>query len=424
MESEVPRLVFYVLAETVSAIYKTHQHWPQILEWLVSSIASNDDDKFREVALLVLCSLPNDCCFLVCDALHNRRRLLHSSFLISLASSNPNVQVASFGAVVSLVQLFSDPSLFHELLRAMMAGVFTLLHGFEGTYFRIAFVELINLVSQEPLLLKPYVSDMVLDALQIAESEGLTNETHRLAFELVMAMTEVKEYGEHVLLNLPSQTVVRLFLVSMKMLLCIEEDGGVGDHDHDHDFGIKCLKQLCVTLGGSKVLAIASELLPLYLDSKEWKKRHAGITMLTVISKEFSDEMVLMENFLGEVLTKVLNSFQDSHAQVRLAAFNFMETPTNFVHVAQTLYHPRLLNAFSIALDNDQDYKVKEKAASAMLFFLRNTLPESLTMFKDVDTEMGKLLSLLQVKRSVKQRRIALSTFNLVAQRCHEVAHK
>ncbi|XP_061358064.1 uncharacterized protein LOC133302320 [Gastrolobium bilobum] len=337
MESEVPRLVFYVLAETVSAIYKTHQHWPQILEWLVSSIASNDDDKFREVALLVLCSLPNDCCFLVCDALRDRRRLLHSSFLISLASSNPNVQVASFGAVVSLVQLFSDPSLFHELLRAMMAGVFTLLHGFEGTYFRIAFVELINLVSQEPLLLKPYVSDMVLDALQIAESEGLTNETHRLAFELVMAMTEVKEYGEHVLLNLPSQTVVRLFLVSMKMLLCIEEDGGVGDHDHDHDFGIKCLKQLCVTLGGSKVLAIASELLPLYLDSKEWKKRHAGITLLTVISKEFSDEMVLMENFLGE-----------------------------------------------------------EKAASAMLFFLRNTLPESLTMFKDVDTEMGKLLSLLQ----------------------------
>jgi hypothetical protein len=28
------------------------------------------------------------------------------------------------------------------------------------------------------------------------------------------------------------------------------------------------------------------------LDSEDWKMRHAGITLLTVIAKEFSDEMV------------------------------------------------------------------------------------------------------------------------------------
>ncbi|XP_061340329.1 importin subunit beta-3-like [Gastrolobium bilobum] len=418
---QVLRLASVVLAETVSVVYKTHQNWPEILEWVMSSVASNDD-KFREVALLVLSSLPNDCRFLISDALRDRVRVFHSSFLSSLASSNPNVQVASFGAVVSLVRLFSDPSLFHELLRAMMVGVFTLLHGFEGTYFRSAFAELINLVSQEPLLLKPYVSDMVLDVLQIAESEGLSKETHRLAFELVMAMTELKEYREHVLLNLPSDTVVRLFHIPMKMLLSIKEDG-VGDHDRD--FGIKCLKQLCVTLGGSKVLhLIVYEVLPLYLDDTEWKKRLSGITLLNVIAKEFSDEMVLMENFQGEVLNKVLKTFQDSHVQVRLAAFNFMEMPTNFVQAAQILYHHRLVHAFSIALDSDQDCKVKEQAASAMLFFLKNTLPESLTLNKNVDTIMSKLLSMLKGKESAKQRSIALSTFNIVAQRCHEVAPK
>ncbi|KAK7305662.1 hypothetical protein VNO77_43570 [Canavalia gladiata] len=427
----VLRLASLVLAETVSIIHQTHQNWPEILDFLVSSIASNDD-KSREVALLVFAKLTNDCRFLVSNALrekHGAVRALHSSFLSSLASSNPDVQVASFGAVVSLVRLFSEPSLFHELLRAIMVGVFALLHGFEGSHFRSAFAELINLVSQEPLLLKPYMNDMVLDVLQIAESYGLSKETHCLAFELVMAMTEVKDC-EHVFVNLPYKTVQRLFSVPVKMLQCVGEDGGGGDRELEgekvdvYEFGMKCLKKLCVALGGSKVLPVAREALQLHFDDADWKMRHAGITMLSLIAKEFSDEMVLMENFLGEAVTKVLKSFQDSNVQVRLAAFNFMERPTNFVQVVQILYHHRLVQAFCTALDNDQDLKVKEQAASAMLFFLKNTLPESLTLNKNVDIVMGKLLSLLQGKESAKQRSIALSTLNIVAQRCHEVAHK
>ncbi|TKY47373.1 Ran-binding protein 6 [Spatholobus suberectus] len=400
----VLRLASLVLAETVSVTYKTHQNWPEILDFLLSSIASNDD-KSREVASLVFAKLPNDCRFLVSNALrekHDAVRVLHSSFLSSLASSNPDVQVASFGAAVSLVRLFSEPSLFHELLRAIMVGVFTLLHGFEGSYFRSAFAELVNLVSQEPLLLKPYMNDMVLDVLQIVESDSLSKETHCLAFELVMAMTEVKEY-DHVFVNLPYTTVRRLFFVSTKMLQCVAEDGGGGERELEgeevvdvYGFGMKCLKKLCVALGASKAVSVAYEVLRLHLDDTEWKMRHAGITMLNVIAEEFSDEMVLMENFLGEVVTKVLKSIQDSHVQVRLATLKFMETPTNFVQVVQILYHHRLVHAFCMALDNDQDHKVKEQAASAMLFFLKNTLPESLTLNKNVDTVMSKLLSLLQ----------------------------
>ncbi|XP_027335605.1 uncharacterized protein LOC113849710 [Abrus precatorius] len=429
----VLRLASLLLAETVSVIHKTHQNWPEILDFLLSSTASNADNS-RELALLVFAKLPNDCRFLVSNAFREKSgavRALHSSFLTSLASSNPDVQVASFGAVVSLVRLFSEPSLFHELLRAIMVAVFALLHGFEGTYFRSAFAELINLVSQEPLLLKPYMSDMVLDVLQIAESNSLNKESHCLAFELVMAMTEVKEC-EHVFLNVPQKTVRRLISVPMKMLQCVAEDDGRGGGDRDlegtkvdvYEFGMKCLKKLCVALGGSKVVPIIHEVLRLHFDDAQWKVRHAGITMLSLIAKEFSDEMVLMENFLGEAVTKVLKLFQDSNVQVRLAAFNFMETPTNFVQVVQIFYHHRLVQAFSIALDSDQDHKVKEQAASAMLFFLKNTLPESLTLNKNVDTVMGNLLSLLLDKESAKQRRIALSTFNVVAQRCHEVAQK
>nr|KYP76005.1 Importin-5 [Cajanus cajan] len=431
----VLRLASLLLAETLAATYKSHQTWPEMLDFLLSSLASNDD-KLREVAALVLAKLPNDSRFLVSNAFREKRsalRPLHAAFLAALASSNPDVQVASFAAVVGHIRLFSDPALFHELLRAVMVGVFALLHVFEATYFRSAFAELVNLVYREPLLLKPYMNDMVLDVLQIAESGGLSKETHRLAFELVVAMTEVKEY-EHVFVNLPNSTARRLLCVPMKMLLCVGENGsggGGGDSVSEgekvvdvYGFGMKWLKKLCVALGANKAVPAAYEVLRLHLDNAQWNMRHAGITMLSILAEEFSDELVLMDNFLGEVVTKVLKSIQDSHIQVRLATFKFMETPTNFVQAVHILYHHKLVHAFCMALDNDQDHKVKEQAVSAMLFFLKNTLPESLTLNKNGDILMSKLLPLLQGKESAKQRSIALSILNIVAQRCHEVAHK
>lgn len=66
-----------------------------------------------------------------------------------------------------------------------------------------------------------------------------------------------------------------------------------------------------------------------------------------------------MENFLAEVITKVLKLFKDPQVQVRLAAFTLMEMPINFVQAVQILYHHRFVPAFSMALGSDEDNKVK-----------------------------------------------------------------
>ncbi|KAG2406381.1 hypothetical protein LR48_Vigan03g262500 [Vigna angularis] len=421
----VLRLVSLLLAEILSVTYKTHQNWPEALDLLTSFIAS-DNDNCREFASLVFKNLPNDSRFPVSSALEEKNdtvRVLHASFFKFLASSNRDVQVASFGAVVSLVRLFSEPPVFHDLLRAIMVGVFTLLHSFEGSYFRSAFAELINLVSQEPLLLKPYMNDMVLDVLQIAESESLSEETHCLAFQLVVVMTEVKEY-EHVFVNLPHETVRRLFFVPIKMLRYVAEDGCDGKREMEIEkAGMKGLKKLSAALGASKVVPLACEVFLLQLDNEEWRVRRAGITMLSVIAEDFSDEMVMTVSFIGEVVRKVLESMEDSHAQVRMATFKFMLTSSNFVQGVQLLYHHRFVHVFCNALDNEQDLHVKEQAGLAMQFFLKNTLPESITLNENADTVMGKFLPLLQDKSS-KLKSIALSTLNVVLQRCEEVAHK
>jgi len=290
----VLRLASLLLAEILSVTYKTHQNWPEALDLLTSFIAS-DNDNCREFASLVFKNLSNDSRFLISSALEEKSdtvSALRASFFKSLASSNRDVQVASFGAVVSLVRLFSEPPVFHDLLRAIMVGVFTLLHCSEGSYFPSAFAELINLVSQEPLLLKTYMNDMVLDVLQIAESESFSEETHCLAFQLVVVMTEVKEY-EHVFVNLPHETVRRLFFVPTKMLRYVAEDGCDGKRELEIEkAGMKGLKKLCAALGASKVVPLACEVFLLQLDNEEWRVRRAGITMLSVIAEDFSDEMV------------------------------------------------------------------------------------------------------------------------------------
>ncbi|MED6113408.1 hypothetical protein PIB30_070522 [Stylosanthes scabra] len=463
-ETSLPvlRLVARVLAEILSVIYNDHHqhHWPDILDFLVSFTASNDD-KSRETALLVFANLLKDCRLRLSDALRGALPVLRASFMESLASSNADIQVAAFGAVVSLVRLFSDPSVFHELLRAMMVAAFALLHGSQETNFRRAFVHMVRLVTEEPALLKPYASDMLQDVLQIVESNaGLSMKTQQAAFELVMAMAEVEDYAT-VLKSHNHQTLVRVFMIPMKMLLLVEDEDDKKEKDGCDDVykvGLKWLNRLCLTVGGERVMSVGFDILSLYLDSPDWKKRHAGIALLTVLSKDFSDEMVMRENFQVEVVTKFLKSLQDSHDGVRLAAFHFMQTPTNFVQAMHLLYHHRLMHAFASALDTTQNYKIKEQTASAMLFFLKTTLPDSLTLNKNADAIIKKLFSILRVhenskskkngkaiiieieeivkgetklrrrpidgKEGDKLRSIALLILNMVAQKCHELAHK
>lgn len=74
---------------------------------------------------------------------------------------------------------------------------------------------------------------------------------------------------------------------------------------------------------------------------------------------------VLREKFLEETIIRILKLFQDSHVQVRLAAFTLMDMPIIFVQSAQILYHPRFVYAFSIALsDGDNKVKVSYKSFS------------------------------------------------------------
>lgn len=76
----------------------------------------------------------------------------------------------------------------------------------------------------------------------------------------------------------------------------------------------------------------------------------------------------MRDSFLEEIVTRILKLFQDSHVQVRLAAFTLMEMPMIFIQAAQILYHHSFMHAFSIALsDGDNKVKVSYKSSSPLI---------------------------------------------------------
>ncbi|KAM1060319.1 hypothetical protein TB1_024242 [Malus domestica] len=123
--------------------------------------------------------------------------------------------------------------------------------------------------------------------------------------------------------GLPHQTLVKLLSVPMKLLLCINDDYACYNTESEQaenagktDLGIAYLKNVSTALGEKTMTPIAFALFLEHMDASDWKKRHAGISMLAVIGKECKGEMVLMKNYLEQVTIIILKSFQDPHSRI------------------------------------------------------------------------------------------------------------
>ncbi|KAJ9147235.1 hypothetical protein P3X46_029415 [Hevea brasiliensis] len=430
------RILCGIVSDIAGEVYKGQDQWQELLDFLGRSLAL-ENDKYQETALLVFAYMPYDCKRLICEALLPRIELLHGGLLRALASKNVDVKVAAFGAVISLLHLFSGSlgrDWFNDLLRAMMTGVFGLLKGEKEECAQKGLQELTKLVMEEPQILRPYLNNLVSDMLQLAESRILKDETKHCAIQFLMTMVEAKGLAPAMQM-LSSECMVGLFIVPMRMLLGIQdavawyemgsvESDNAGQTD-TYNYGIKCLNQMSIVLGGKNIVPIAFKLLPMYMGALEWQRRHAGITMLGVISKECSDEMIMMEDYLQQAVKIILTSFQDSHPRVCWAAFHFMQLPTDLVGAIQILHHPRIVPALVAAIDKKQNPRVEEEVASALFFFVKSISQDCLIIYIDLNIILRKLLALLQGNsRTDKCRSIAFRTFNTMVKQWHGVCVK
>ncbi|KAL7617550.1 hypothetical protein Lser_V15G02609 [Lactuca serriola] len=409
VQNEEAKTIMKKLCDTISELGASilpENGWPELLPFMFQCVSS-DSPKLQESAFLIFAQLSQ----YVGDTLVPHIKHLHGVFLQCLTTSaSSDVRIAALSAVINFIQCLSssgDRDRFQDLLPAMMRTLTEALNGGQEATAQEALELLIELAGTEPRFLRRQLVEVVGSMLQIAEAETLEEGTRHLAIEFVITLAEARERAPGMMRKLP-QFISRLFAILMQMLLDIEdepawhsaenEDEDAGESSN-YSVGQECLDRLAIALGGNTIVPVASEQLPAYLAAPEWQKHHAALVALAQIAEGCSK--VMIKN-LEQVVTMVLNSFQDPHPRVRWSAINAIgQLSTDLGPDLQVQYHQRVLPALASAMDDFQNPRVQAHAASAVLNFSENCTPDILTPY--LDGIVSKLLVLLQNGKQMVQ---------------------
>lgn len=409
VQREEAKTISKKLCDTISELASgilPENGWPELLPFMFQCVSS-DSPKLQESAFLIFAQLAQ----YIGETLIPHIKHLHAVFLQCLSSSaSPDVRIAALNATINFVQCLSNSSdrdRFQDLLPAMMRTLMEALNSGQEATAQEALELLIELAGTEPRFLRRQLVDVVGSMLQIAEAESLEEGTRHLAIEFVITLAEARERAPGMMRKLP-QFISRLFAILMKMLLDIEDDPAwhsaeTEDEDagesSNYSVGQECLDRLSISLGGNTIVPVASEQLPAYLAAPEWQSHHAALIALAQIAEGCSK--VMIKN-LEQVVTMVLNSFQDPHPRVRWAAINAIgQLSTDLGPDLQVQYHQRVLPALAAAMDDFQNPRVQAHAASAVLNFSENCTPDILKPY--LDGVVTKLLVLLQNGKQMVQ---------------------
>ncbi|KAD4384200.1 hypothetical protein E3N88_24368 [Mikania micrantha] len=408
VQQEETNTIMKKLCDTISELASSvlpDDGWPELLPFMFQCVSSNSP-KLQESAFLIFAQLSQ----YIGDILFPHIKHLHGVFLQCLTTSvSSNVRIAALSAVINFIQSLtsSDRDRFQDLLPAMMTTLTEALNGGQESTAQEALELLIELAGTEPRFLRRQLVEVVGSMLQIAEADTLEEGTRHLAIEFVITLAEAREKAPGMMRKLP-QFISRLFGILLKMLLDIEdehawhtaenEDEDAGESSN-YNVGQECLDRLAIALGGNTIVPVASEQLPAYLAAPEWQKRHAALISLAQIAEGCSK--VMIKN-LEQVVSMVLNSFQDPHPRVRWAAINAIgQLATDLGPDLQVQYHQRVLPALATAMDDFHNPRVQAHAASAVLNFSENCTPDILTPY--LDGIVSKLLVLLQNGKQMVQ---------------------
>ncbi|KAJ9131896.1 hypothetical protein P3X46_034799 [Hevea brasiliensis] len=380
--------------------------WPELLPFMFQCVTSQNHN-LQESALLIFARLAQ----FVGETLILHLSTLHELFLKCLSNStSAELRIAALNATINFIQCLSnnnDREKFQDLLPLMMRTLTEALNSKQEATAQEALELLIELAGSEPRFLRKQIMEVVGSMLQIAEAESLEEGTRHLAIEFVITLAEARERAPGLMRKFP-QFVHKLFMVLMTMLLDIEDDpvwhsAETEDEDagetSNYGFGQECLDRLSISLGGNTVVPVASEVLRGFLAAPEWEKHHAALIALAQIAEGSSKVMI---RNLEQIVSMVLNSFQDPHPRVRWAAINAIgQLSTDLGPDLQIKYNQQVLPALAGAMDDFQNPRVQAHAASAVLNFSENCAADILAPY--LDGIVSKLLVLLQNGKQMVQ---------------------
>ncbi|XP_059276797.1 uncharacterized protein LOC132030992 isoform X4 [Lycium ferocissimum] len=396
-------------------------NWPELLPFLYQCL-TDSNNCFKASAFLIFADLAGDIgeTIVVPSA-----KTLHSLFRNTLNDDTVdlNVRIVAMRAVIRFIQHMSssnEKERFQDLLPGMMKTL-TDAYLSKGEEDQVADEQpltlFIELAKNEPRFLRRQLVDVVATMFDIAEDEGLKEETTHLAVEFLITLVEAKKRAPGMIKRVPF-FISRCFAMLLKLLLYIEDDPAWHSAlDASDDTGAtsyyckgkKCLDRFSLALGGKSIAHVAIEQLSAYSAAPEWEKHHAALIALGQIAEGCSK--VMIKN-LEQVVAMVLNCFQDPHPRVKCAAcYAICRLLVDFFPHLQEKCHNQVLPALAAAMD-DFHPRVQAHAAAALCHFGVPGKPE--TLIHHLDGLVNKLLVHLKNGKQIVQQE-ALKALSFIA---------
>ncbi|KAJ1658463.1 importin subunit beta-3 [Dispira simplex] len=401
------------IAEVARYVWTIDNDWPELFQCMAACLQSERSAQ-RAAVFRIFAAVPAVPVSQSVDA-------VKPILVQGLQDTDASVRLAALQAGVAYL-MESDAQVAQQcqdLLPMMLSTLEPLVHSQDETQLVEAFSSLTELAEQYPKPFRPVMANLLTFCVQISGNTDLEDSTRQGALEMLLTLAESSASAVR---KTPSfcETVVP---TAMAMLAEMDEDEddktwytveNLGNDDEEADsnsaLGEQAMDRLARALGGKYMFQPSFQLIPQYLQSPNWPKRHAGLMAISAIGEGCGRTM---EKELGNILQLVVPFFSDSHDRVRYAACNCIgQLSTDFPDTVQPRYHELVLSHLIPVLQNSNSPRVQAHAAAALVNFCEQATQATLQPY--LDTLLTNLLTLLNSSLRYVQEQ-ALTTIATVA---------
>eukprot|EP00842_Homolaphlyctis_polyrhiza_P004970 jgi/Hompol1/5474/HPOL_001964-RA len=378
--------------------------WTELIQGAVH-FASSQDVRLRTVTFKIMGGVPG-------LFINENPRNLLAIFTNGIQDTEENVRLAALKACSAyLIELEDSP-------RQVMAGLVTLmlntlppivLDASKDEMANESLSYLIDLAEAHPKLFKSVLPQVVQFMTLAMNNTEIENSTRQSCLELLLTLAEF----DHAMMRRHqpfAQTVIPILINWM----CEHDDDPEWfqtedlddiDQESNETVGEQSMDRIARYMGGKVVLPIAFNIIPSYLSSPEWQKRHAALRCISAIGEGCHK---IMNAELERVIGIVLPHLADPHPRVRHAACNAIgQMCTDFAPKIQDKFHEAILTHLIPVMDDIQHLRVQTYAAAALVNFAENAKKECISPYLNII--IPKLLVLLQTGKTYAQEQAITS---------------
>lgn len=359
------------IADLAAVIVKLGE-WPDLLEQVLKFTRSGTPEH-RESALVIFGQLVSLLGKLM-EPYYNDIRALIEQGLQDASSVKVRVS-AMIAATGFIIMQTKGPN--RRAFQAMFPHCFKLLSDCiaagitESTTVLQLFIEW---AERDPSFFEPQLGPMVDICIKLAADAHMKEDVRQTCLELLVTLTEKKPE----MMKKLSGYVPAVLNVIIQMLLEVEDmdlpEWNETDEDEDLvdfsnvDIAEHAMDRICKALDGKMiVMNLKGPLFQLINTAADWKHRHVGLQLITLVGEGCKKAL---RPYLNDLIASLLPRFKDPHPRVRWSACNTAgQMATDFAPTFQDKYHDKILPNLLDLLSDTQNPKVQSHAAAALTTF-------------------------------------------------------